>query len=126
MWADWNTVVATVAKTKLLGMLNLAPVLPDGVELTCSSGLGRILDWAVVSTSLRGVIHSMEPVAPVFTKPHIVARLKLLSNPRGVLKWQIRAPFLYELRQGPTLPWEHHAKIAAQLRTDGRLRPCGG
>ena len=92
--ADWNTTPQLLAQSGALHGIDSKIIIPANCEATCSSGIGRILDYVVASAHMAKLIEvRLELEAP--TKPHVglevSINMELLNDKVRVL-------------QAPTIP----------------------
>ena len=65
-------------------------ILEPGVKLTCTAGTGRVIDFCLVSSELRGVVTCKVFRGP--WKPHLGLWLKVLRKPSQVLIRKVWTP----------------------------------
>eukprot|EP00959_Pyramimonas_sp_CCMP1952_P184339 3854828-Pyramimonas_sp.AAC.1 len=68
---DFNATPAEMAKSGWLDVLRARVVTPEGVEVSCTSGKGRMIDYAVVPDSFRPFLSQVMPVQNLPWGPHI-------------------------------------------------------
>ena len=99
--ADFNK---TPEEIRALGWLSLfqGRIQTPPVDFTCTSGSSRLIDYALVSHELQGLVKIKTSTVP--WKPHTGIIVELLGNPLSVTALQHREPQglpnLAALRQG--------------------------
>ena len=82
---DFNMTPDELQLSGVLQGTGLDIMLPRDTELTCTSGHGRMLDYALVDHKLKALIHdfALDPTTP--WRPHSGLRLAIKARPRQVL-----------------------------------------
>ncbi|CAK0800628.1 unnamed protein product [Prorocentrum cordatum] len=60
-------------------------ITPEGVEVTCTSGKGRIIDYVIVLHGFCPFVHQVLPVQTLPWGPHIGLNITIASRPASVL-----------------------------------------
>ena len=89
---DWNMTPAELASTGWVDEIHGRLLCPKDVEATCSSGQGRLLDYAVISPLLVPHVQSFGEDPQAAWKPHLGLRLVLDRHPRLVMYPQLKKP----------------------------------
>ncbi|CAK0816536.1 unnamed protein product, partial [Prorocentrum cordatum] len=88
---DFNATPAEMAKSGWLDVLRARVVTTEGVEVSCTSGKGRMIDYAVVPDSFRPFLSQVLPVQNLPWGPHIGLNILIRSRPASVF---LRVPVL--------------------------------
>ncbi|CAK0870501.1 unnamed protein product [Prorocentrum cordatum] len=88
---DFNATPTEMAKSGWLDALRARAVTPEGVEVSCTSGKGRMIDYAVVPDSFRPFLSQVLPVQNLPWGPHIGLNILIRSRPASVF---LRVPVL--------------------------------
>ena len=90
--ADWNFTPEELRAESWDTYFDGFPMLPLGCTYTCSSGKGRMLDYAMVSWSARGLVTSIAPVFKVPWGPHSGIRVNFAETPSQLKVRKLIAP----------------------------------
>ena len=83
--ADWNEEPAALLNSGWPEMLGGELLLPSAASLTCTSGEGRMLDYALVSHDGREFVESVTLDSSMGLKPHFGIRVKFVEAPAQIL-----------------------------------------
>ena len=90
--ADWNCTPDELAAANWDFHLDADILRPHTCDSTCVSGQGRLLDYALVSKSARGLVDSLQVVNEVPWSPHAGLRLRLCKHPRSICIRCLKTP----------------------------------
>jgi len=109
---DWNMEPPELHLVRWPQYIRGTVVQPRGVAITCTTGKGRLLDYAVVSSSLAPYF-SLEPDMDSPWAPHqgLVGNLSLKFKTSMLRKQVTPAPMIEA--QGPDRPWSEFWEASA-------------
>ena len=120
MVGDFQMTPSQMSSIPAISKLGLQVVAPD-VDATCTAGLGRVIDFSIVSVKLAPFLQ-IEPELKVPWKSHIGLRLSFPARLRS-----LSAPVLQTPRPLPQLPlvdgqhelqehhWHHAGRLAREF-----------
>ncbi|CAK0911512.1 unnamed protein product, partial [Prorocentrum cordatum] len=88
---DFSATPEELARSGWLLTLKPRILTPEGVNITCTSGKGRMLDYVVVPDSFRPCLKRVKPVQKLPRGPHIGLNILVTARPAAVM---LRAPVL--------------------------------
>ena len=113
--ADWNMQPHELAQAPWIRGIGGTIYCPEGLVSTCTSGIGRVLDYFVIHNSLSGLLLGMSPDLRCPIRPHIPLKLYLPWRPRSMRARMLVVPRPIPLVAGPDLPdaWQSACSEAA-------------
>ena len=118
-WAilgDWNASPDELVSSGWTELVRGQPVVPLGLTVTCTSGRGALLDYAVVSNSMLPLIKSCEGRMDTPWSPHVGIQLRLHANPRTVSVRKLLLPKTLEHSRVDNAIWA--ADVSPQMKLD--------
>ena len=118
---DWNCTPEELAAANWDRQLSADILRPQGGDITCISGKGRLLDYALSSKSASGLVADIRIVHSVPWSPHAGLRISLCKTPRSINIRCLRAPAMPPA--DPSLAGiKNHAEWKAQRDRPDRQR----
>jgi len=114
---DMNMTPAELRGIGWLDRIDASIIAPD-VELTCTAGEGRVLDWFVVANCLLPDITSIRVVDDTPWRPHVGVILELAAKPRQCMLHAQPKPPDIPRAFGPDLPWQTSMLLASDVFKD--------
>ena len=133
---DFNIAADELEASGLLDALGLTLVRPEGVDITCTSGKGAMLDYVLVTTRFATAVVSVKAVQSVPWGPHYGIRVMYRTDTADIMAPEVVRPPKLEkpvdtLRRlgwveenpnkEPTMTWEEARKLT-QSMVDNSLK----
>eukprot|EP00959_Pyramimonas_sp_CCMP1952_P286317 5986958-Pyramimonas_sp.AAC.1 len=81
---DFNATPEELARSGWLLTLKARILTPEGVNITCTTGEGRMLDYVVVPDSFRPFLKRVMPIQKLPWGPHVGLNILVVARPAAV------------------------------------------
>jgi len=137
---DTNVTAEALEASGLLEEAGLTLIRPNNVNMTCTSGKGSMIDYALVTTSFAAAIVSVEAVTEVPWGPHFGLRVKYRTNTSDIMVPEIVRPMdvakaVEEMEEKgwveenpggqPSISWEEARNMTQEMVEDCLSYPNG-
>jgi len=133
---DYNIKPEILEASGLLEAFGLTLIRPDNVDITCTSGEGAMLDYALATTNFVSAVVSLKADTTIPWGPHYGLRIRFKTDTSAIRIPEIVRPVVFDkaveqlekkgLRYqegvaGDDLPWEQARRMTQQM-VDNSLR----
>ena len=91
-WGDWNATPQQMAESGWLHRLQGVALKPDGIEVTCTAGEGRLTDDVIVGVGATRLIKTVEMAKGTHWKSHRGIYTMIDGRPPTLEGWRLRVP----------------------------------
>ena len=110
--ADWNATPGELKEAGWLDTLRAEVHQPEGVELTCTAGMGRILDYALAGRGASRLVRSYREAEGTPWKAHRCGVIDIACKPPVLQGWKLHMPAPLPGRLKPQAAGDGNSKAA--------------